>query len=104
MLYGGASGGVVSLFSESGTPEPFAEERLTVGEFDQQKYHLKTDGEIDKLNYFMSASYLSHDGFRHHSELRQGTFNSKFTYDINENSDIQFIFNAMDFLAAITPE
>jgi len=103
-LYGSASGGVVSLFSESGTPEPFAEARLTVGEFDQQKYHLKTGGEVDKLNYFMSASYLSYDGFRDHSELRQGTFNSKFTYDINENSDIQFIFKAMDFLAAITPE
>ncbi len=95
-LYGSASGGVISLYSESGTATPYAEARLTVGEFDQQKYHLKTGGEIDKLNYFMSASYLSYEGFRNHAELRQGTFNSKFTYAVGENSDLQVVFNAMD--------
>jgi len=95
-LYGSSSGGVISLYTESGTPDPYAEARLTVGEFDQQKYHLKTGGEVDRLNYFLSASHLSYEGFRDHSELRQTTFNSKFTYDINENSDLQVVFNAMD--------
>lgn len=95
-LYGSSSGGVISLYTESGTPDPYAEARLTVGEYDQQKYHIKTGGEVDRLNYFMSASHLSYEGFRDHSELRQTTFNSKFTYDINENSDLQVVFNAMD--------
>tara|TARA_R110002096_G_scaffold2741_9_gene14110 strand:- start:592 stop:2670 length:2079 start_codon:yes stop_codon:yes gene_type:complete len=95
-LYGSSSGGVISLYTESGTPDPYAEARLTVGEFDQQKYHIKTGGEVDRLNYFLSASHLSYEGFRDHSELRQTTFNSKFTYDINENSDLQVVFNAMD--------
>ncbi len=95
-LYGSSSGGVISLYTESGTPDPYAEARLTVGEFDQQKYHMKTGGEVDRLNYFLSASHLSYEGFREHSELRQTTFNSKFTYDINENSDLQVVFNAMD--------
>ena len=95
-LYGSSSGGVISLYTESGTPEPYAEARLTLGEFDQQKYHIKTGGEVDRLNYFLSASHLSYEGFRDHSETRQTTFNSKFTYDINENSDLQVVFNAMD--------
>ncbi len=95
-LYGSSSGGVISLYTESGTPDPYAEARLTVGEYDHQKYHIKTGGEVDRLNYFMSASHLSYEGFRDHSELRQTTFNSKFTYDINENSDLQVVFNAMD--------
>ncbi|MGR9089450.1 MAG: TonB-dependent receptor family protein [Gammaproteobacteria bacterium] len=95
-LYGSSSGGVISLYTESGTPDPYAEARLTLGEFDQQKYHIKTGGEFDQLNYFMSASHLSYDGYRDHSEVRQTTFNSKFTYDINENSDLQVVFNAMD--------
>ena len=95
-LYGSSSGGVISLYTESGTPDPYAEARLTVGEFDQQKYHIKTGGEVDRLNYFLSASHLSYEGFRDHSELRQTTFNSKFTYDINDNSDLQVVFNAMD--------
>lgn len=95
-LYGSASGGVISMYTESGTAVPYAETRLTVGEFDQQKYQLKTGGEYNKLNYFLNASYLSYEGYRQHSELRQGTFNSKFTYDIDEDSDIQFVFNAMN--------
>lgn len=95
-LYGSSSGGVISLYTESGTPDPYAEARLTIGEFDQQKYHLKTGGEVDRLNYFLSASHLSYEGFRDHSEIRQTTFNSKFTYDINANSDLQVVFNSMD--------
>lgn len=95
-LYGSSSGGVISLYTESGTPDPYAEARLTIGEFDQQKYHLKTGGEVDRLNYFLSASHLSYEGFRDHSEIRQTTFNSKFTYDINDNSDLQVVFNSMD--------
>jgi len=95
-LYGSASGGVISMYTESGTPEPYAETRLELGAYDQQKYHVKTGGEYDRLNYFMSASYLSYEGYRDHAEVRQGTFNSKFTYDINDNSDLQVIINAMD--------
>jgi len=95
-LFGSSSGGVISMWTESGTPDPYAEARFTLGEFDQQKYQLKTGGEVNKLNYFLNASYISYEGYRRHSELRQGTFNSKFTYDINESSDIQFIFNAMN--------
>jgi len=95
-LYGSASGGVISMYTESGTPEPYAEARVTLGDYDEQKYQLKTGGEIDRLNYFMSASYLSYEGYREHSELRQGTFNSKFTYDVNDDSELQVTFNAMN--------
>ena len=95
-LYGSASGGVISMYTESGTPEPYGEARFTLGEFDQQKYHLKTGGQLNNLNYFISGSHLSYEGFRDHSELRQTTFNSKFTYDINENSSLQVVMNAMD--------
>ncbi|MGR8949362.1 MAG: TonB-dependent receptor plug domain-containing protein, partial [Gammaproteobacteria bacterium] len=95
-LYGSASGGVISMYTESGGADPYGEARFTVGEFDQQKYHLKTGGQINNLDYFISGSYLSYEGFRKHSELRQGTFNSKFTYDINENSSLQVVMNAMD--------
>ena len=95
-LYGSASGGVISMYTESGTPEPYGEARFTLGEFDQQKYHLKTGGQYENLNYFLSGSYLSYEGFRDHSELRQGTFNSKFTYDINDNSSLQVVMNAMN--------
>lgn len=95
-LYGSASGGVISMYTESGTPEPYGEARFTLGEFDQQKYHLKTGGQYKNLNYFISGSHLSYEGFRDHSELRQTTFNSKFIYDINENSSLQVVMNAMD--------
>ena len=95
-LYGSASGGVISMYTESGTPSPFVEARLTLGEFDQQKYQLKTGGQFKQLNYFLNASYLSYEGFRDHAELRQGTFNSKFTYDITDSSNLQIIFNAMN--------
>jgi len=59
-LFGSSSGGVISMWTESGTPDPYAEARFTLGEFDQQKYQLKTGGEVNKLNYFLNASYISY--------------------------------------------
>ena len=102
-LYGSASGGVISMYTENGTAEPYGEARFTLGEFDQQKYHLKTGGQLNNLNYFISGSHLSYEGFRDHAEVRQSTFNSKFTYDINENSSLQVVMNAMDSPTRQTP-
>ena len=42
-LYGNASGGVISVVSESGTEQPFAELRVAGGNYDYQKYQFKIE-------------------------------------------------------------
>ncbi len=95
-LYGSASGGVISLFTEDGPARPFAETRFTIGEFNQQKYQFKVGGQYDRLNYLVNASYLTMDGYRDNSELEHTLLNSKFRYDIDDSSSLTVIVNAVD--------
>ena len=95
-LYGASSGGVISLYTEDGPETPFIEAGVTVGEYDHQKYQLKTGGQHGQLNYLLNASYLNNDGYRDHSEVNHTLFNSKFRYDFDDVSDLTLVINAVD--------
>ena len=95
-LYGSASGGVMSLYTEDGPDTPFAEARVTVGEYDHQKYQLKFGGQTGKLNYLVNGSYMESDGYRENSRVEHGLVNSKFRYEFDADSDLTVIFNLVD--------
>ncbi len=95
-IYGSASGGVINVFTEEGTADPFIEGRFTYGEYDYQKYQVKAGGEIDKLNYLVNVSQTKMDGFRTHSHVEHQSINSKFIYRIDDASDFTTIFNAVN--------
>ena len=95
-LYGSASGGVMSLYTEDGPETPFAEARVTVGEYDHQKYQLKFGGQTGKLNYLVNGSYMESDGYRENSRVEHGLVNSKFRYEFDEESDLTVIFNLVE--------
>jgi iron complex outermembrane receptor protein len=102
-LYGSSSGGVISVFSESGPERPFAEARVTVGDYDMQKYQLKAGGQYDRLNYMVNASHLSLDGYRDHALVDHWLVNSKFRWDFDSDSDLTLIVNAVDSPVADDP-
>ncbi|MCZ6642053.1 MAG: TonB-dependent receptor plug domain-containing protein, partial [Gammaproteobacteria bacterium] len=95
-LYGASSGGVINLFTEDGPQTPFIESAITVGEFNHQKYQLKAGGQSGKLNYLISGSHLSYDGYRDLSQVEASQLNSKFRYDIDENADLTVVFSLVD--------
>ncbi|MBI2969243.1 MAG: TonB-dependent receptor [Gammaproteobacteria bacterium] len=102
-LYGSSSGGIISIFSEDGPETPFVEGRVTVGEYDMQKYQLKAGGQYGGLNYMVNASHLSLQGYREHSLVDHWLVNSKFRYDIDADSDLTVIVNAVDSPVADDP-
>ena len=95
-LYGSASGGVMSLYTEDGPDTPFAEGRVTLGEYDHQKYQLKFGGQTGKLNYLVNGSYMESDGYRANSRVEHGLVNSKFRYEFDSDSDLTVIFNLVE--------
>ena len=102
-LYGSASGGVISLYTEDAPQSPFIETKLSVGEFDFQKYQVKTGGRMGKLGYLINASHLTLDGFRHHAEVDHSLINSKFDYDFDDSTKLTAIINAFDSPKAEDP-
>ena len=95
-LYGSSSGGVMSLHTEDGPDTPFAEARVTVGEYDHQKYQLKFGGQTGKLNYLVNGSYMESDGYRANSRVEHGLVNSKYRYEFDDDSDLTMIFNLVE--------
>jgi iron complex outermembrane receptor protein len=95
-IYGNAAGGVISVTSEGGTKQPYAELRYEGGEFDFAKYQLKTGGETDKLNYLVSVSDQSLDGYREHSRAEDKLLTGRFDVDLGNHRDFLAVINYTD--------
>ena len=102
-LYGSSSGGVISMYTEDGPEKPFVEAGVTIGEYDQQKYQVKTGGQHERINYLFNASHLTMDGYRDNSEVEHSLINSKIRFDIDDSSSLTMIINAADSPTANDP-
>jgi len=102
-LYGAAAGGVINITTENGPDEPFVEGRLSFGDYGFEKTQLKTGGQAGSLNYLMNLSHMSLDGYRTQSQTENTLFNSRMSYEINEDSSFTAIINAVDSPEANDP-
>jgi len=102
-LYGSAAGGVISIYTEDGPPQPMIEGRTNFGSYGFRNYQLKAGGQKGKLNYFANLSHLDYGGYRVHSATQNTMFNSKFKYQIDSSSDFTTVINAVDTPVADDP-
>jgi iron complex outermembrane recepter protein len=101
-LYGNASGGVISLFSEN-AKEHFAEFQANFGAFGLQRYQFKTGQEIGKVMYFVSGSRLLSTGYRDHSSIERNFLNGKVVYSFSDKNKLTFLANYIDSPRAEDP-
>jgi iron complex outermembrane recepter protein len=101
-LYGNASGGVISLFSEN-AKEHFAEFQANIGAYGLQRYQFKTGQEIKKLMYFVSASRLLSTGYRDQSAIERNFLNTKLIYSFTDKNKLTFLANYIDSPLAQDP-
>ena len=94
--YGNASGGVISVTSERGTEIPFAALRLTAGEYGAQKFQVKTGGQTERVNYFVSLSDSSIDGYRERSETENTQLSSRLEFDLGDRGSLLALLNYTD--------
>ena len=95
-LYGNAAGGVISIHSEDGAVQPYAEARMAFGDFGFRKHQVKTGGAAGRVNYLFSISDLEIDGYRDHSAARNTQFNSRFRFEITDNTELALAISATD--------
>ncbi|HEY8520808.1 MAG TPA: TonB-dependent receptor [Gammaproteobacteria bacterium] len=95
-LYGNASGGVISVVTERGAEEPFAEVRLSGGKYDFQKVQLKAGGGTDRVGYLVSVSDSTFDGFREHSRAENEQITGRFDIDLGQERELLAVVNYTD--------
>jgi len=102
-LYGNASGGVISIVTESGPETPFLEFRPTIDACGLSKYQLKTGGQSENLNYLINISQMELSSHRKHSRTENFLLNSKLRFEINEASNLTTLFNFVHAPTAMDP-
>lgn len=95
-LYGAASAGVISVFTEDGSDTPYAQARVSAGDFGYEQLQFKAGGASDRVNYLVSGSSLEMDGYRDNSYVERRVINSKVRFDISDTSDLTATMNLLD--------
>lgn len=95
-LYGNASGGVISLFTEDGTPGTTITPSVTFGSYGTQRIGTKLSGDTGALNYVTDISTFRTDGYRDHSAAKRDTINGKFKWKLGTDSKLTLVVNTVD--------
>lgn len=95
-LYGNASGGVISLTTEGGGPDPYAQVRVSAGRYGYEKTQFKTGGEAGRLNYLVSYSDQELEGFRAQSAYENKLLTGRFEIDLGEDRNLLTVASIAD--------
>lgn len=92
VLYGNASGGVISLTTEL-TNQPFVEARYTAGNYGFQRYQFKTGWKKGKVSSVLYGVHTHLEGYRDYSAARNNNFNNKTRIEIDSATTLNLVFN-----------
>ncbi len=95
-LYGNASGGVISVFTEDGPAPPQVSLQAIGGSFKTSNLVAKIGGQTDLVNFDIAGNRFSTDGYRDHSEARRELLNVKLSFEPTPDTQVTVIGNLFD--------
>ncbi len=95
-LYGNASGGVISVFTEDGPATPLLNGQLIGGSYATWNAVAKAEGQAGAVNYVVAGNYFTTDGYRDHSEASRAIANVKLKLAASPDTTITLIGNSLD--------
>ncbi len=95
-LYGNASGGVISVFTEDGPATPIAGGQVIGGSYATWNAIAKAEGQSGAVNYVLAGNYFTIDGYRDHSQASRELGNAKIRIDASPDTSIVIVANALD--------
>ncbi len=95
-LYGNAAGGVIAVYSELGSDDPYAEATATGGNYSYQRQQLKAAGSGQTVRYMINASRTELDGYRDHSNTIGTTINARLAFQPSDVDELLLAFNNTD--------
>jgi iron complex outermembrane receptor protein len=93
-LYGNASGGVISVFTEDGSAEPIASFNGGGGNYDTYTLGAKLRGSTPNVGYVVAANEFDTEGYRDHSSARRDVVNAKLRVDLTDATRLILIGNS----------
>jgi iron complex outermembrane recepter protein len=94
VLYGNASGGVISVFTEDGPDPPQVSLQAIGGSYGTSNVIAKLEGQGQTVNYVVAANRFQTDGYRDHSEATRDLVNMKFKFG-SDDTQVTVIANSV---------
>ncbi|MBO9651960.1 MAG: TonB-dependent receptor [Variovorax sp.] len=98
-LYGNSSGGVVQSFTETGEGPPRLAFSMAGGSFGTSRISSQVSGSSGAVDYLLSGSHFSTDGYRDHSEAQRNIVNGKLGLSLDDGSRLTLILNSVNINA-----
>ena len=94
-LYGNASGGVISIFTEDGTDPPQAQAQVVGGSYGTYNAIAKVEGIAHGVGYVLAGNHFATDGYRDHSEASRDLVNAKLKFNVDPDTRVTLIANSL---------
>jgi len=94
-LYGNASGGVISVFTEDGTDPAQAQLQFVGGSYGTSNTVGKVEGIAAGLKGVLAANHFQTDGYRDHSHASRDLVNAKLKFDLGAETTVTVIGNSL---------
>ena len=102
-LYGNSSGGVIQVFTEDGSGAPKVTPSFTFGSDGLRRYGIKASGSngsgAGAIDYLVSVSRFTTDGYRDHSAASKNLANAKLGIQLDDDSKLTLVVNSVDLKA-----
>jgi iron complex outermembrane receptor protein len=93
VLYGNASGGVISINTLDTVDENYINFGITGGNFGMQQYQFSTGLKTDKTNFLLQGNHLKTDGYRDFSGFENTNFNARIFHSFSNRSKLNLVLN-----------
>lgn len=95
-LYGNSSGGVVQILTKDGEQAPTLSGDVTFGSYNTKRASSTFEGQAGNLNYIVSASDLSSDGYRDHSKTTKEMLHAKLSYAASSATKLTLVASSLN--------
>lgn len=96
VLYGNASGGVITIATLDAVKNNFVKAGYTFGSFNMQQSNILAGIQHNNTTYVLQGNYTKTDGYREQSGFLNYNFNGKVKHDLSETSQLIFNLNYTD--------
>jgi iron complex outermembrane receptor protein len=103
LLYGNSSGGVIQAFTRDAPDVPELTAQAYTGSFDMRRTAWQYAGRIGDYGLVADYSTFDTNGYRDNSKTQRTQFNGKLSFNPNDQTKVNVVFNQFDMPLAQDP-
>lgn len=103
LMYGNSSGGVIQAFTRDAPEQPEFDAQYYVGSFGMHRSDWQYAGRVGDYGLVADYSTFDTDGYRDNGKTERKQFNGKLSFDANEKTKVNVVFNQFDMPLAQDP-